>query len=236
MDSRTTAARFPPGGDDAAMRRAVVVVLAVLMPVFFVGNGLYLLTHGWFVRAEYARPGFPEDPLGMKTQERTRLAIVGLHSVVPWHRGGIDLLRTAQLDNGSLAFDAKELSHMSDVRRLLGILLALHAVVLLGLAALAARRRTRPLARSALWAGSLVTLGLAAFVGVLLILNPVWFLTGFHTIFFKGSSWRFDDEETLRRLFPDLFWSDTTLLLGVGAALQAVVALGALWWWRRRTA
>jgi len=210
------------------------VVLALGMPALFVGNGLYLLTHGFFVRAEYARPGFPDDPLGMKAPERTRLAIVGLHSIVPWHRGGIGLLRRARLDDGSPAFDAKELSHMSDVRRLLGVLLALHAVTLLGLAALAARRSTRPLARSALWAGSLVTLGLCAFVGVLLVVNPVWFLTGFHTIFFKGSSWRFADDETLRRLFPDLFWSDTTLLLGVGAALQAALSLGALRWWRRR--
>ena len=63
--------------------------------------------------------------------------------------------------------------------------------------------------------------GCARSIGLLLLANPVWFLTGFHTIFFEGSSWRFDDQETLRRLFPDLFWSDTTLLLGVGAALQA---------------
>src|SRR4249919_940697 len=105
----------------AVAAKTAVVVLAVLMPALFVGNGLYLLTHGWFVRAEYARPGFPDDPRGMKTPERTRLAIVGLHSIVPWHRGGIDLLREARLDDGSVAFDAKELSHMSDVRRLLGI-------------------------------------------------------------------------------------------------------------------
>ncbi len=133
------------------MRKAAVVVIALLVPLLFVGNGLYLLTHGWFVRAEYARPGFPPDELGMKTPERTRLAIVGLHSIVPWHRDGTDRLREARLDDGSVAFDAHELRHMSDVRRLLGILLALHAVALVALIVLAsaandpAARAERPL-------------------------------------------------------------------------------------------
>ncbi len=216
------------------MQRAAVIVIAVLVPVMFVGNGLYLLTNGWFVRAEYARPGFPPDEFGMTRAERTRLAIVGLHSIVPWQREGIDLLADARLDDGSAAFGAHELRHMADVRRILGVLLVLHAVTLVALVALAAVRRTRPLARSALRAGALLTLGLCAAIGLLLLVNPVWFLTGFHTIFFEGSSWRFDDEETLRRLFPDLFWSDTTTLLGVGAALQAAVVLVAMWWWSRR--
>ena len=216
------------------MQKAAVVAIALLVPVLFVGNGLYLLTHSWFVRAEYARPGFPTDELGLKTPERTRLAIVGLHSILPWQRRGIDLLREARLDDGSIAFDADELRHMTDVRRLLGILLALHAVALVALVALGAVRRTRALAGRALHAGALFTLGLCAAIGLLLLVNPVWFLTGFHTIFFQGSSWRFDDDETLRRLFPDLFWSDTTLLLGVGAAFQAALVLVAMRWWSLR--
>ena len=215
--------------------KAVVVAIAVLVPALFVGNGLYLLTHGWFVRAEYARPGFPDDAFGMKTPERTRLAEVGLYSILPWHRDGIGHLERARLDDGSLAFDEHELRHMGDVRRLLSILLGLHALCLVSLVGLAAARRTRGLARRALRAGAFVTLGLCAFVAFFLVVNPVWFLTGFHTIFFSGSSWRFADRETLRRLFPDLFWSDTTLLLGIGALLQAVGVILALRWWRGRS-
>jgi uncharacterized membrane protein len=114
---------------------------------------------------------------------------------------------------------------MSDVRRLLLVLLALHAATLVSLVGLAAVERTRPLAVRALKAGSLWTLGLFALVGALLAIDEDWFLTGFHTIFFEGSSWRFADEETLRRLFPDRFWSDTALLLGGAAAVQAVAVL-----------
>jgi uncharacterized membrane protein len=71
---------------------------------------------------------------------------------------------------------------------------------------------------------------------VLLLVDEDWFLTGFHTLFFQsGTSWRFGDRDTLRRVFPDRFWSDTALYLGAGAAVQALVLL-ALTWPRRRTA
>src|SRR5262245_16200688 len=174
--------------------RTAVVVLAVLTPVLFVGNGLYLLTHGWFVRAEYARPSFPDDELGMSRSERIRLAEVGLYSILPWNRDGIQRLRRSEMADGSLAFDRREVRHMRDVRRLLAILLVLHALCLVSFVALAAVRRTRDVARRALRAGAWVMLGLFAFVVVVLLLDDDWFLTGFHSVFFEGRSWRFSDQ------------------------------------------
>jgi integral membrane protein (TIGR01906 family) len=212
------------------MRRAAVVAIAVLVPVLLAGNGLYVLLHPWFTRFEYGRSGFPPDAYGMSTEERTRLANVGLRSIVPWDRDGIDGLRAARLADGSEAFDARELSHMRDVRRLLLVLLALHAAALVALVALAARAPTRAIARNAVRGGVAFTLGLFAVVGVLLLVDEDWFLTGFHTIFFGSStSWRFGDRDTLRRVFPDRFWSDTALYLGVGAAMQAVALLALTW-------
>jgi len=73
------------------------------------------------------------------------------------------------------------------------------------------------------------------FVGVTFAIDPVGFLTGFHTIFFfSGSSWRFADTDTLRRLYPDRFWEDTTVLLGAAAAVQALLALAVTGGFRRR--
>jgi hypothetical protein len=60
------------------------------------------------------------------------------------------------------------------------------------------------------------------------------FSTPFHLAFFGESSWRFDDTDTLRRLYPDRFWIDTAVVLGAFAVAQA----GALWFlacaWERR--
>jgi uncharacterized membrane protein len=79
-------------------------------------------------------------------------------------------------------------------------------------------------------------LALAAFVGVLLLVNYDWFVTGFHSLFFDGDSWRFAEDDTLRRLFPDQFWGITAAVVAGAAVLQAVavLALARLWPRRRR--
>jgi uncharacterized membrane protein len=95
-------------------------------------------------------------------------------------------------------------------------------------------RRTRSIVRDGLAVGALLTLGIAAFVGVYLAVSPVSFLGGFHRFFFSGDSWRFAETETLRRVFPDLFWTDTATVLGGLVAIQAAVLLGLAWLWRRQ--
>lgn len=128
------------------------------------------------------------------------------------------------------AFDDKERRHLSSVRAYVFGLYAIHLAGLIAIAAGLAIRRTRAAIKDALGAGALLTLGIAAFCGVYALVAPVSFLGGFHRVFFRGDSWRFADEETLRRLFPDAFWSDTAIVLGALVALQAV----ALVVWRRQ--
>jgi integral membrane protein (TIGR01906 family) len=212
------------------LRRAAVVGIALLVPFVLVANGVHALVRESFVRWEYSRPHLPPDPEGMPKEERVRLALVGLDSILPWERDGLDRLRAARLEDGSTAFDEREVRHMQDVRTIVWILFVLHAAGLALFLALGLARRTRPLLRQGLRLGAAVTLGLAAFVGIVMLLNPVWFLTGFHTIFFEGSSWRFADEDTLRRLFPDRFWSDVAVIVGVAATLQAALLLVAASW------
>jgi hypothetical protein len=123
---------------------------------------------------------------------------------------------------------------MGDVRRYVLGLYLIHAVGILALLALASPRRTRQIVRDGLAGGALVTLGIAAFVAVYVAVSPVSFLGGFHRFFFSGDSWRFAETDTLRRLFPDSFWSDTAVALGALVAVQAVAVLGAALYWRRQ--
>jgi integral membrane protein (TIGR01906 family) len=161
-----------------------------------------------------------------------------LHSIRPDNSEGIELLREARLPGGAPAFNARELRHMSNVRTLLGRvyvfeLAALAAIAGLGLV-LAFVPARRSLVPRALRLGALFTLGLAALVGLLSVVYWPAVSTPFHLTFFGESSWRFDDTDTLRRLYPDRFWSDTAIVLGALAVLQAVVLWLVARVWERR--
>lgn len=203
-------------------RRLLCALLALFVPLLLIGNAVHVLAHPWFVHAELGR--MRPDPYSISDSDRRRLADTALDSIVPFG-GGDRVLRAARLPTGGQAFGPKERRHLHSVRGYVLGLYAIHAAGLLALAALLAVPRTRRLARDGLAAGAVWTLALAAFVGVYVAVNPVSFLGGFHRFFFSGDSWRFADTETLRRLFPDAFWSDTALVLGGLAAAQAVVLL-----------
>jgi Protein of unknown function (DUF1461) len=201
-------------------RSLAVIAIAAFVPLILIGNAVHVLAHPWFVDVELGRTG--PDPYGMADRDRRGLAHTALDSIVPLG-GGDRALREARLPNGGSAFDPKERRHLHSVRDYLLGLYAIHAVGLLAIAALLIVPRTRRAARDGLAAGAAWTLAIAAFVGVYVAVAPVSFLGGFHRAFFSGDSWRFADTETLRRLFPDAFWSDTALVLGGLVAVQAVV-------------
>ena len=127
---------------------------------------------------------------------------------------------------------------MSDVRTLLGRLYTVQVLGGIGILALglglALRPSRRRLVPGALRLGALLTLGLAALVGVASVAYWPAFSTPFHLLFFGGSSWRFDDADTLRRLYPDRFWIDTAIVLGVLAVVQAAALWAVARAWERR--
>ncbi len=212
-------------------RRVAVAALAAFVPIVLIGNGVHALAHPWFPRWEIHR--LAPEPYGLTQEQRIHLADVALDSIVPWG-GGDRVLREARLPNGTPAFDPKERRHLTVVRHYVLGLYALHAAALLAFLGLALVRRTRPILRDGLAAGALFTLGITAFVGVYLAVAPISFLGGFHRVFFSGASWRFAETETLRRVFPDAFWTATAVVLGALVALQAVLLLVAAQGWRKQ--
>jgi hypothetical protein len=192
---------------------------------------VHAIVRPWFPPIVIHR--LPPEPYGMTQAQRIALASVALRSIVPFE-GGDRVLREAQLPSGGPAFDRKERQHLRSVRDYIAGLNLIHLLGIVALVVLAIVRRTRPIAREGLLAGATVTLGIAAFVGIYLAVSPISFLGGFHRFFFSGDSWRFAETETLRRVFPDRFWTDTAAVLGALVALQAAVLLGLAWLWRRQ--
>lgn len=224
------------------MRRALPLLLSALValavPAVLLGNGLWLLTNSWYVHAEYARPGFPDDRYGFTKAERTELALAGLRSIQPTNGDGVDVLREARLADGTPAFDAREIAHMSDVRRLVGNVLLANVIglaVILAAFVVARLRRLESVLSRGLLAGGVLTLAIVAAIGGLMLVNFDSFFVQFHQALFEGDSWRFSSRDTLIRLYPDAFWSDFGGVLAVLTVLQAGLLTGVLWWSRRRT-
>ena len=214
---------------------ALVVAIAVSVTPILVVNAFRVLATGTFVRAELGRDGFPPDGYGFTTDQRKELALLGLRSIEPGS-DGIVLLERARLPNGSPAFGFRELSHMRDVRRLFGIALRGQLIALVVIAALAlglARTRFRLVVPLGLLAGAVATLAIAVLAVPLILLGFDGFFVRFHEIFFSGDSWRFNNADTLIRIYPEQFWQDVSRLAAGIAVAQAVVLVPLAWWWHR---
>ena len=214
---------------------ALVVAIAVSVTPILVVNAFRLLATGTFVRAELGRDGFPPDGYGFTTDQRKELALLGLRSIEPGS-DGIVLLERARLPNGSPAFGFRELTHMRDVRRLFGIALRGQLIALVVIAALAlglARTRFRLVVPLGLLAGAVATLAIAVLAVPLILLGFDGFFVRFHEIFFSGDSWRFNNADTLIRIYPEQFWQDVSRLAAGIAVAQAVVLVPLAWWWHR---
>ena len=204
------------------------------MPILLVLGSARIMVNTWYPRYEYAKPDFPPDTYGWTQAQRLALGTVSidfLNTPQP-PEVAIKLLEDQRLpgtENMPL-FTVYELGHMVDVKRLMDllwrVLLGAGIVVAGGLAALLARRRTRPDGYAALFAGGLLTTGLLTVLALLVLLSWQWFFITFHDVFFQPGTWTFDWTDSLIRLFPDKFWSDAGILLVGGAWVAGVVVMG----------
>ena len=131
--------------------------------------------------------------------------------------------------NGVQVLDPREISHMEDVRSVmatLGAVALLGLVVLLLCAALAWRRRA--FWRAVELGATGLVVGVIVVGGFLAVFFDQVFLL-FHDIFFSPGTFSFDpNTEKLVQLFPDQFWSETSIALaGVVLLLSIVVMLSA---------
>jgi integral membrane protein (TIGR01906 family) len=132
----------------------------------------------------------------------------------------------------------REQAHMRDVRgvfRAFG-LLALASVAVLVFAA--RRSRGAPTERRRLWrsvhhGAQGLAVGVAVAAGIALVAFDAAFEV-FHSLFFARGTFDFDPTtDRIVQLFPDAFWSETTIAVG---AVAIVAALAVGWVARRREA
>jgi integral membrane protein (TIGR01906 family) len=128
-------------------------------------------------------------------------------------------------------FSVRETAHMADVQALVAVLFTVQVLALGALVALAVVMLVlwppRALAAAALY-GSVLT-------ACVLVLSSVVAMSGFdsawsqfHVLAFANDFWELDPQrDHLIQMYPETFWFDITMLIGVATLFEAVVISGA---------
>lgn len=205
-----------------ALCRIVIVAGLPLMLVLL--NARFLMSNA-YLRWEYNRPAFPEDPFGFTQADRLKYAPLALDYL--FNDQGIDFLGDQTFPDGAPLYNERELSHMHDVKVVTQQLMFFgYGVMLLVVTAvivLATDPGARPALYRSLIAGSVLTAALIV-AGLLAVATSFdWLFTQFHGLFFEGDTWIFAYSDTLIRLFPIRFWTDAFALMFGGALAEALI-------------
>ncbi|GAB4501104.1 MAG: TIGR01906 family membrane protein [Anaerolineales bacterium] len=194
-----------------------------------------LLLSPVFPQIEYRLPGFPADEYGFSIDERLHWSRYAIDYLL--NSAGPQYLGDLRFSDGSPVFNEREVSHMRDVKNVVGAILPIYyfSLLALGIAALAAWRGGWKLSLLlGLMRGGIITAALIALLGALAAASFWQFFSAFHALFFSGDSWLFLYSDTLIRLFPIRFWQDAVIAIFGGAALGGILlALAARFWLMR---
>ena len=217
-------------------------VITLLIPITLVLISVRLLITPVFVQIEYNTPAFPADTYGFTKQDRLHWSIIAIQYLL--NSADISFLADLHFPEGEVApfqscqfmddctrlYNHRELKHMVDVKSVVKIALnvlyaSLILVICLGVWAYfggwIAEYRHGVLRGGWLTVGLIVAILL--FVGI--AFGMIFVL--FHNIFFEAGTWTFYYSDTLIRLFPERFWRDTFIAIGLLAGGSGL-ALGLL--------
>jgi integral membrane protein (TIGR01906 family) len=202
------------------------VVVAAATAVVIIGTAVLVFLNPIWVGFEQARTnadkftGFTLDDV-----HRVTTAIVGELILGP--------ATFLQSVAGVTVLDPRERQHLADVRGVLIGFFALVVVAIVVLVLVAWRARDRAWLWRSVAGGSAVLSGAVVFVGALFAVFFDQAFELFHSLLFAGGSYTFDPaQERLVQLFPEQFWSETSILLAV---VILGIALAVTWLGLRRS-
>ena len=191
-------------------------LITFLLPLALTFLGLRLLLTHAFPEIEYRLPGFPADDFGFTLPDRLKWSEISIDYLT--NTAGISFLGDLTFPDGSRLFNDRELSHMLDVKRVIGPVLWIGYgdwIILIGLGVMAYLSGWWRQYVRGIWRGGLLILGLVMLLSVFAFINFWQFFSDFHGLFFTANSWQFLYSDTLIRLFPLRFWQDAFLFVGL---------------------
>lgn len=227
-----------------ALWRLLRGYLTIITPILLVIGSIRLLMTPLWLNFEYTRPGFPADSYGFTTEDRLNYGLYGIQYLLNGEDAHFlaDLRLPAEkcvensVENGECPmFNQGAVSHMEDVKTVTQIayLFATSGGIFAAIIGYVLWRRDKRSLRRALFQGSLLTLGLI--VTMITISTVAWdfFFETFHAIFFEDGTWQFYYSDTLIRLYPEQFWFDSALLIGIITTISALLLF--IMTWQRHT-
>jgi len=215
---------------DENRRDSTVAVSSILihfgLPLVLLLTSVVVLitTARWWTEVEYRLPGFPQDRYGFSLEDRLRWSAVDIDFLLG--SDDISFYDDLFLDDGSPMHNARELSHMQDVKDLVDLLKPvwlLGVIILFAGAIIIWRRGELGVLCESLLKGSRLTFFVMISLGLLSLFAFGFLFVGFHRIFFEGTTWIFPYSDTFIRLYPQRFWQDTIAYLAVFTLLEAGV-------------
>src|SRR5512135_3416285 len=103
---------------NAGLTAVLSWIATLAVPVALIGLSVRLVLLPVFVQIEYRVPGLPPDDYGFNMQQRIHWATYSWNYLV--NSSDISYLGDLRFDDGSPLFNERELSHMQDVKRVIG--------------------------------------------------------------------------------------------------------------------
>ena len=209
-----------------SLYRGLSWFVTLLTPIALVLTAMRLIMTPAFLRFEYNLPYFPADPYGFTTEDRLYWSRFALDYLT--NSADISYLADLKFENGQPIYNQRELDHMVDVKNAMRMaLLAWYAslIILFGLAIWAWRGAWSAEYRAGLQRGGWITAGLIGTIVIIVLISFGVFFVAFHNVFFDPGTWIFNYSDTLIRLFPERFWQDIFIYVGL-VSVFAGLALG----------
>lgn len=194
-------------------------LVSLLVPLALVVLAVRLIMTPIFLQIEYRTPGFPVDRYGFTLEDRLYWSEISMDVLVNLRE--ISYVEGLQFEDGSAVYNERELGHWVDAINLwrgasrvgYGATIILIALGIWGW-------------RGGWWSHYRYALGRGGFwtvvaMGLILVFVAIAFtalFTGFHQLFFPPGTWQFPFSDTFIRLFPQRFWRDTFIGVGVLSA------------------
>lgn len=217
------------------LRPAAAVLFIAAIPIFLVLTNVRVAATEQRVY-EYSFSRYDADDVtGFERAELDRAA----REIIAYFRDAeADALDIRVADEGDVVplFNQREVLHMEDVRDLMRATFRLHEVAFVYIVGYVAavflwsgERPMRRLAQQAMIAGA-ATVGVLAVAAVAVLIGFDSLFTQFHLLSFSNDFWKLSPaRDHLIQMFPQGFWFDVTLAVGVITILEGLAVLGAGW-------